>query len=78
MTNQPSLRSIVRVQVSPRKAELSIPVIRGRSILARQSRLCSRARSLRRRIGITDIDQLVSDLLCDDCGVKSFFLALVD
>ena len=81
MTNQPSLRSIIRIRICPRKSQCSIPSISGRHILRSQrGDLClrSRTRCLSRRIGVTDISQLVTNSVCDNIRVQRLFLALVD
>jgi hypothetical protein len=81
MTNQPRLRSIVRVQICSRKAQCCIPRISCACILGTQRqnlRFSRGTRAFRRRIRIADISQLITYFVCDDIRVQSFLLSLVD
>ena len=72
MTNQPRLRSIIRVSIRPRKPKSSIPRIRSRNIFRPQRqnlRLRSCASRLRSSIRIADISQLIANAVGDDVRV---------
>lgn len=84
MSDQSSLRSIIRVSVRARKAQNRVPRIRRTNNLRirqrnrRNLRLGGRTSRLCRLIGIAYIGQLVADAVGDDVGVECFLLALVD
>lgn len=81
MTNQSSLRSIIRVGVGARKAQCGIPRISSGSVPCCKSRDLSLSRStscLRSSVSTAHIGKLIADTVGDNVGVESFFLALVD
>jgi hypothetical protein len=81
VSNQASLRSVIRVSVSPSKSQLGIPRI-SRTLIPRPQcrnlRLRRRSRVLRSLVRTTDVRQLVMDAVRDDVRVERLFLALVD
>lgn len=81
MPHQSSLRSIIRISISPRKSQRRIPRI-SRTRIPRAQR---RDRRLRRNTSVlpglrstTHIRQLIADPIGDDAGVERLLLAFVD
>lgn len=81
MTDQASLRRVVRVGVSPSKAQSSIPRISSSDILRSKSRdlgLGSKTSSMSSIAGIAYIDELITNTVGDDVWVQGFLLTFVD
>lgn len=81
MSNQASLRSVVRVGVGARETQSSVPGIRGSSITRAQSDdlcLSSGGGILSSLVGTADVGQLIVNSVGDDGWVKSLLLSLVD
>jgi hypothetical protein len=81
VTDETSLRSIIRVDVRASKAKLGVPRIRRRGISrAERKNAClgGEAGGNRSLVRGTDIRELIADSVGDDVGVESLLLALVD
>lgn len=81
MANQASLRSIIRIDIRPRKPKSAIPRLRSTSISCPKTNNQSLRRSssvLSSLVRTTDVGELIVDAVRDDGRVERLLLALVD